>query len=222
MIQIKNWSKYQSYKDRKPPWIRFHTSMLDNYEFQMMAAESRALLPMLWLLACEYEDPKAGIIDMELKVLAFRLRLDEKIIKKSLDELESSGFIDCNKIVTDSLRDSNQAVSTETETETETDKPKAKRFVPPTHDDVFSYMKERGCNSYQEAEKFIDFYQSKGWLVGKSKMKDWKAAVRNWLKNYTPDPRDQQPIETDRSRKLKEKYQVPSDLLENDHVSERI
>ena len=46
------------------------------------------------------------------------------------------------------------------------------------------YMYEKGVNSATEPEKFIDFYESKGWVVGKAKMKCWKAAVRNWLKGY--------------------------------------
>lgn len=53
-----------------------------------------------------------------------------------------------------------------------------KRFTPPTTDEVSAYAKEKG---YQiDADRFVDFYASKGWLVGKSPMKDWKAAVRNW------------------------------------------
>lgn len=57
------------------------------------------------------------------------------------------------------------------------------RFTPPTQEDVYNYMLERGVNSRSESEKFTDYYSSKGWLVGKSKMKDWKASVRNWTKN---------------------------------------
>lgn len=65
-------------------------------------------------------------------------------------------------------------------------KPKApsKRFVPPTFQEVDAYMIERGVNDNAEAKSFCDFYESKGWVVGKAKMKSWKAAVRNWLKNY--------------------------------------
>lgn len=65
-------------------------------------------------------------------------------------------------------------------------KPKApvKRFVPPTFQEVDAYMIERGVNDNAEAKSFCDFYESKGWVVGKTKMKSWKAAVRNWLKNY--------------------------------------
>jgi len=54
------------------------------------------------------------------------------------------------------------------------------RFTPPMLHDVQVYMKEKGGN-VSEAERFFDFYESKGWLVGKAKMKDWKAAVRNWV-----------------------------------------
>ncbi len=53
-----------------------------------------------------------------------------------------------------------------------------KRFKPPTIDEVSMYCIERG-NSIN-AEAFVDFYESKGWMVGKNKMKAWKAALRTW------------------------------------------
>lgn len=55
---------------------------------------------------------------------------------------------------------------------------KAKRFIPPTVDEVAAYCQERG-NSL-DPDAFVDFYASKGWMVGKNPMKDWKAAVRTW------------------------------------------
>ena len=51
------------------------------------------------------------------------------------------------------------------------------RFVPPTLEEVTAYVKERG--SKVAPQSFIDFYAAKGWMVGKTKMKDWKAACRN-------------------------------------------
>lgn len=54
-----------------------------------------------------------------------------------------------------------------------------RHFVPPTTQDVADYCKEKGITTV-DAERFVDFYSSKGWMVGKNKMKDWKAAVRNW------------------------------------------
>lgn len=53
-----------------------------------------------------------------------------------------------------------------------------KRFVPPAVEEVAAYCRER-CNGI-DPQAFVDFYASKGWVVGKSPMKDWKAAVRTW------------------------------------------
>lgn len=53
-----------------------------------------------------------------------------------------------------------------------------KRFVKPTVEDIRSYCTERG--NAVDAQRFYDFYESKGWLIGKNPMKDWKAAVRTW------------------------------------------
>lgn len=55
------------------------------------------------------------------------------------------------------------------------------RFVPPTVDEVAAYCAER--SNGVDAAKFVDFYSSKGWKVGKSPMKDWRASVRTWETN---------------------------------------
>ena len=55
---------------------------------------------------------------------------------------------------------------------------KAKRFKKPTLDEVLEYCEER-ANSI-DPEAFIDFYDSKDWMIGKNKMKNWQAAVRTW------------------------------------------
>ena len=55
---------------------------------------------------------------------------------------------------------------------------KAPRFCPPTVDEVKAYCLEK--NYTVDAENFCDFYESKGWFVGKNKMKSWQAAVRTW------------------------------------------
>lgn len=57
---------------------------------------------------------------------------------------------------------------------------KRKRFTPPTVEEVAAYCGER--NNRIDPQTFVDFYASKGWVVGKSKMKDWKAAIRIWEK----------------------------------------
>ena len=62
-----------------------------------------------------------------------------------------------------------------------------KRFIPPTVDEVREYCFERG-NSI-DPQRFVDYYTSNGWMVGKNKMKDWKAAVRTWEQKDKPQGR---------------------------------
>lgn len=66
------------------------------------------------------------------------------------------------------------------EDQVHTGKTTSKKFKPPTVEEVKAYCKERG--NRVNAETFVDFYESKGWMVGKSKMKSWKASVRTWEK----------------------------------------
>lgn len=71
----------------------------------------------------------------------------------------------------------------------------AKRFVPPTEEEVELFMalelqhwpSSPSVKEYSvtEARKFVAFYQSKGWMVGKNKMKDWHAAARGWMARNT-------------------------------------
>lgn len=63
-----------------------------------------------------------------------------------------------------------------------------KNFVPPTAEEVKAYCLER--NNSVDYQSFVNFYESKGWMVGKNRMKDWKAAVRTWEKSE----KDKKPI----------------------------
>lgn len=55
-----------------------------------------------------------------------------------------------------------------------------KKFAPPTAEQVREYCKEKGLSL--DTERFIDYYTANGWMIGKNKMKDWKATVRNWVR----------------------------------------
>ena len=62
------------------------------------------------------------------------------------------------------------------------------RFKKPTIEEIKSYCRER--NNSINAEQFYDFYESKNWMIGKNKMKNWQAAVRTWERNQ----KSQEPI----------------------------
>ena len=71
------------------------------------------------------------------------------------------------------------------DTNNSADKPHG--FTPPNIQDVRAYCKERG--NKVDPENFWDFYQSKNWMIGKNKMKDWKAAVRTWERSESKQGR---------------------------------
>ena len=76
--------------------------------------------------------------------------------------------------------DKNREDKNRKEEEGEVEK-KRKRFTAPTVDEVEAYAKEKGYTNFS-AQRFVDYYESKGWVVGKnSPMKDWRASVRNWV-----------------------------------------
>lgn len=61
-----------------------------------------------------------------------------------------------------------------------------KKFVPPTLEQIMEYCSER--NNNVDPQKFLNHYQSNGWMVGRNHMKDWKAAVRTWENNSFDKP----------------------------------
>lgn len=63
-------------------------------------------------------------------------------------------------------------------------KGKNKSFKKPSKEEISTYINEKGFQI--SSARFFDFYESKGWMVGKNKMKDWKAAVRTWARNDQP------------------------------------
>ena len=61
------------------------------------------------------------------------------------------------------------------------------RFTPPTVDEVREYCLSR--NNGIDPEEFVNFYESKGWMIGKNRMKSWQAAVRTWERSRKTEMR---------------------------------
>ena len=103
--------------------------------------------------------------------------------KKLLSEKENKAYTECVQdvyMVDTQVRDRLELSKDSIEL-VEDEKQKRKRFVPPTLEEVKAYCAERKNNV--DAARFIDYYTANGWLIGKNKMKDWKAAVRTWERN---------------------------------------
>jgi len=128
LLQPKNWAVFQHYKDRCPPWIKLHRDLLNNREFICLPIASKALAPMLWLLASEAKD---GVFDASVEELTFRLRITEKEYRDGIKPLIDKGFFLISSGV---LADRYQHAIPETETEGETKKEKereTKKAVAP-------------------------------------------------------------------------------------------
>lgn len=123
LLQPKNWATFQHYKDRCPPWIKLHRDILINRDFMCLPLASKALAPLLWLLASESKD---GSFDGSPEELQFRLHLSVKDINDGLKPLIDKGFfVVASGVLAECLQDA----IPETEREAETKKEKEKKVA---------------------------------------------------------------------------------------------
>jgi hypothetical protein len=116
----KNWEKFQHYRDRCPPWIKLHKDLLNDRAFMCLPIASKALAPLLWLLASESKD---GSFDASVEELQFRLRISAKDITSGLEHLISNGFfLHASNVLAECLQDAIPEREGERETETETER----------------------------------------------------------------------------------------------------
>jgi hypothetical protein len=125
---VRNWHKFQHFKDRKPPWVKLYRDILDDQNWHKLDADAAKTLVMLWLIASESD----GVLP-EIDELAFRLRISKKSLESIVSKLGCWLIQDDIAPISDigSISGQHQddigakalARSRETETETETDIP---------------------------------------------------------------------------------------------------
>ena len=91
-----------------------------------------------------------------------------------LTKMLTDGYQKCYPTVIKNVKDNNTSIIKEKS------KPK-KKFQKPTHAQVAEYLKEK--QQQLDIDYFIDYYESKDWMIGKNRMKNWKSAINNWLRN---------------------------------------
>ena len=95
-----------------------------------------------------------------------------RICRAELQDLPTTYNQLPNKSISNDIDDSNK---------------KKAKFVKPTIEEIKCFCEER--NNGIDADEFFNFYESKGWVIGKSPMKDWKACIRTWERNRRQAPR---------------------------------
>lgn len=156
---------------------------------------------------------KTGICDAGNTYLSKQLNLDSKTVSRDLRALVQKGLIsvcaDASsgrriiRVVDQMVNTGDDMVTTEClnghqdgddmvnhivydKKSDSTDTPaKRKRFQPPSVSEVADYCRERGNTI--NAEQFVDFYEARGWKLGRQTMRDWKAAVRTWERREQPN-----------------------------------
>ena len=107
--------------------------------------------------ATQYTDEKAQLVTKENGEYEVGIPSDNQMVY----QLDTQVRLGKDRLGKDRLEDGNR-----------------KRFSPPTLDEVIAYKSE--TNSNVDPQKFVDYYESKGWKVGNAPMKNWQAAFRNW------------------------------------------
>lgn len=159
-IVPKSWATFQHYKDRSPAWIKLHRGLLDDFDFARLPVASRALAPLLWLLASEYE---RGEITASLDEIAFRFRMPVDELGAAIKPLIDKGFFTA---ASDVLAECKQVAIPEREKEEERELEKEKtigrsqaRRAPIVDKDFQefwkSYPKRDGANPKAPARKLF-------------------------------------------------------------------
>jgi len=121
-MKIKNWSQFQHFKDRKPPWVKLYRDLLDDMDWHQLDPKAAKMLVMLWLIASEFNGELPPI-----KKLAFRLRISEKDTEDVISKL--SHWLEQDDI--SAISERNHSVTPETEGETETKREEKRDSAPP-------------------------------------------------------------------------------------------
>ena len=184
-MRIKNWTKFQHFKDRRPPWVKLYRDILDDLEWHELDPLAAKVLVMLWLIASEDD----GRIP-DTKTLAFRLRLTE--IKTKEIVIKLSHWLEQDDI--NLISSGYQVDSTETETETETEvekeketKAKAPEGVSPEVWD--SFVKQRKASRAVITTTVIKSIQKEadkaGWTLEQAlaecAARGWRGFKADWV-----------------------------------------
>ena len=92
-LSLRNWEKFQHYKQRRPPWVKFHVELLDDYELIQLSISSQLVYDRLLLLAARLDN----CIPNDAKYVASLIHLPARVVSVSLLDLIESGFLEVSR-----------------------------------------------------------------------------------------------------------------------------
>lgn len=179
IFKIKNWQDFQHYKDRAPPWIKLHNTLLTSEVWVMGNDATRALVVASMLLASR-NNANDGTFNGDPEYVKRFAYLNSTPDFKPLIQY---GFIEAVQDASNVLATCN---TEERRGEIERDAPKASTNKRASQlpsdftltDASVAYANERGVDIHDEMDGFVNYHQAKG-----STFKDWQAAWRTWCNN---------------------------------------
>ena len=183
-VKIKDWNKYQHYKNRRPPWIRFYRDILDDPDFYEMSGDDFKSLTMLWLIASE-DETLSGELPASKK-LAFRLRIKEVEVAPLLSRLKHWLIIDDSTMLASCVQDATPDQNRSDQKRGEEKDPP----IPPRGFQIFweAYPKKTGKQAaFRAWKRAIKTVDNGIILAALRKQREWSM----WRKNggqYIPNP----------------------------------
>jgi len=192
-IRIKNWHEFQHFKDRTPPWIKLHKTILDQRDINAISDSSFRVLIGLWLLASEDQDMQGKLPSID--DIAFRLRMSNPVITKALQELKP--FLINDDINAISERYQDDAPETETEAKKEA---KKEADIPSSLMAVSGFESEwQEFLNHRKAKKAVPTKRAKELLLQtlserpdqamaalrEAIVRNWTGIKWEWLENAT-------------------------------------
>jgi hypothetical protein len=191
LLQPKNWGVFQHYKDRCPPWIKLHRDLLNDRVFMCLPLASKALAPLLWLLASESKD---GTFDGSLDELVFRLHITPKDYQDGVKPLIDKGFfVVASGVLAECYQDAIPETEREGETERETKTEKRQisnrgsrlpvDFLLDEEWISFCKQERPDLNPQKVFAEFLDYWTAQPGQKGVKLA--WTPTWRNWVRRQS-------------------------------------
>ena len=186
-LKPKDWEKHQQYKDRKPKWIKLHTELLNDYSYSFVQIGTKATLPLLWLLACEYED---GGIDATIEEISFRIHIDKNTVQAAIDELIKIGLYESVQVCTESSLEKRREEKRESILQKE--KFSFNLSTKKTFDNLSSGYVSKLESYITDSKYSLGFEHFKNTCLANGyKYKNFSFAYNNWAKKEFNKPKEE-------------------------------
>ena len=157
---------------------------------------------------------KSGTREIENRIIRLVLTNDCRVLT-NVSEVSTNDYggykqmiKDNNTYINNTINNTNEYMGLNNNTPKKPEK--KERFKAPTFEEVQEYCRERKNNI--DAQHFIDYYSARGWMLGKNKIKDWRACVRTWERN--DNFKAQKPVKPENVTTDKIDYSLPQDFID--------